>query len=92
LSQRGRGFVPTLAMLLPLTGVVPLASNDAPITPTHTRIDDGELKNVSGSNQRISLSSDRDGNDEIYSVSPDGTGATRRRTTTSSTSLPCVVA
>jgi Tol biopolymer transport system component len=77
LSQRG--FVPTLAMLLPVTGVIAACSNDAPITPTAVAasVPASFGKNVSGTNQRILFTSNRDGNDEVYSVNPDGTGAAR---------------
>jgi len=37
-------------------------------------------KNVTGSNQRLLFSSNRDGNWELYSMNPDGTGVTRLTT------------
>jgi TolB protein len=77
-SPRARDFVRSPAMLLLCTVVLAACSNDAPAAPTAiapSAVSYG--KNVSGSNQRILFSSDRDGNDEIYSVNPDGTDATR---------------
>ena len=79
LHHRVRGFVPTVAMLLPLAGIAGACSNDSTSMPT--AIAPSSLasfgKNVSGSNQKILFSSTRDGNHEVYSINPDGTGETR---------------
>ena len=79
LHHRVRGFVPTVAMLLPLAGIVGACSNDSTSMPTAIAPSSPASfgKNVSGSNQKILFSSTRDGNHEVYSINPDGTGETR---------------
>src|SRR5512133_2560674 len=77
-ARRVRGAVPTFVMLLPLAGIVAACSGDDAHTPTAIEPSSANFgKNVTGSNQRILFSSDRDGNREIYSINPDGTDATR---------------
>jgi Tol biopolymer transport system component len=80
-QHRVRGFVPTIAMLLPLAGLVAACSNDATSTPTAIvpSSSAGFGKNVSGSNQKILFETtrDADGGHEVYSINPDGTGPTR---------------
>jgi Tol biopolymer transport system component len=78
-QHRVRGFVPTIAMLLPLAGIVAACSNDATSAPTAIVPSSSASfgKNVSGSTQRILFESTRDGNPEVYSIRPDGTGETR---------------
>jgi len=73
-----RGLVPTFMVLLPLAGIVTACSGDDAYVPTAIAPSSANFgKNVTGSNQRILFSSDRDGNREIYSINPDGTDETR---------------
>ena len=71
--------VPTVAMLLPLAGILAACSDAAAPMPTAIAPSSSNFgKNVSGSNQRILFSSDRDGGFlEVYSVKPDGTDPKR---------------
>jgi len=77
--RRVSRFVPTIALLLPLAGSLDACSDAAAPMPTAQSPSSPNLgKNVSGSNQRILFSSDRDGTSlEIYSVKPDGTDPKR---------------
>ena len=74
-----RGFVPTVAMLLPLAGILGACSSDSTSMPTAIVPSSPASfgKNVSGSNQKILFQSTRDENSEVYSINPDGTGETR---------------
>ena len=80
-AHRVRGFVPTVAMLLPLAGIVAACSDAAAPMPTALAPSSANPgKNVSGSNQRILFTSDRDNDEggfEVYSVKPDGTDPQR---------------
>src|SRR5689334_12039110 len=77
-ALRMRGLVSTLMMLLPLAGIVTACSRDDAYAPTAIAPSSADFgKNVTGSNQRILFSSDRDGNREVYSISPDGTDPLR---------------
>ncbi len=78
-QHRVRGLVPHIAMLMPLAGIVAACSSDATATPTAIGPSSPASfgKNVSGSNQKILFETTRDGNTEVYSINPDGTGATR---------------
>ena len=66
-------------MLLPLAGIVGACLNDSTSMPTAMELPSANFgKNVSGSNQKILFESHRDDlNSEVYSINPDGTGATR---------------
>ena len=77
--RRVSRFVPTIAMLVPLAGTLDACSDAAAPMPTAIAPSSPNLgKNVSGSNQRILFSSDRDGGSlELYSVKPDGTDPKR---------------
>jgi TolB protein len=59
-----------------LTGIAACADTAAPtrmMEPASASFG----KNVTGSNQRLLFASMRDGNEELYSINPDGTGLTR---------------
>lgn len=77
--RRVHGVVPTVAMLLPLAGIVAACSSETTATPSAIEASTPARfgKNVSGSNQKILFETTRDGNTEVYSINPDGTGATR---------------
>jgi TolB protein len=77
--HRVRGVMPVVAMLLPLAGISTGCSDAAGSNPTAVvpSAPASYGRNVSGSNQRILFASNRDNDTELYSIKPDGTGATR---------------
>jgi TolB protein len=58
-------------------GAVACSDNATPPLPTGVAPVPAFAKNTGGSKQRILFTSDRDGNNEIYSMNPDGSSVTR---------------